>query len=379
MTVLSRVDIDRLRADVDLGALAQQAGARLRQTGRGWFAGPCPFCGGRDRFVVHHAASAGWRWLCRGCGDSKYHDAIDFYQRWRQVDFHQACTELAAHNGHSLSPAVAPVAARPRLTQPPVLENQATAMQVVSQGEVALWSPCGERARDWLHARGLTDDTLRHWRIGYIPGRPDSWLQIAEWRVPCGILIPTILPDPTGERVWCLKVRRAAGSPKYMAVKGLGAPALFGAHTLKGRANAVLTEGEFDAMLLHQVAGDLAGCITLGSMSARLDVTLWAGYLLPIARLLVAYDVDAAGDQGAAHMTALTQRAQRIAVPALRGGDKDITDYHAAGGDLRIWLEPHLDLPNDYDEELITTILTWAESKGYMECTFSPEGHIVVK
>ncbi len=52
----------------------------LKRTGRGYWAGPCPFCGGRDRFVVKHTANR-WRWLCRHCTDARYLDGVDFVQR----------------------------------------------------------------------------------------------------------------------------------------------------------------------------------------------------------------------------------------------------------------------------------------------------------
>jgi hypothetical protein len=100
----------------------------------------------------------------------------------------------------------------------------------------------------------------------------------------------------------------------------------------------VLCEGEFDALLLWQEAGGLAGVATLGSASGRLDVGAWGAYLLPIARLLVAYDLDDEGKDGAAKLAGLTHRARLVSVPQVREGDKDLTDYHKAGGNLREWL-----------------------------------------
>ena len=115
------------------------------------------------------------------------------------------------------------------------------------------------------------------------------------------------------DRVWYLKVRRAAGQPKYTQVRG-GQVALFGADTLPGRDVAVVTEGEFDAMLLHQEAGDLVGVVTLGSASARLP-DAWVPYLLGVQRLLVAYDADAAGVEGAAAVAGTLQRARNDCCP----------------------------------------------------------------
>jgi hypothetical protein len=114
--------------------------------------------------------------------------------------------------------------------------------------------------------------------------------------------------------------------------------ALFGAEALRGQSLAVLCEGEFDALLLWQEAGSLAGIATMGSATGRLDISAWAEYLLPLSRLLIAYDLDGAGNDGAAKLAGLTHRARLVNVPQLREGDKDLTDYHKAGGNLREWL-----------------------------------------
>ncbi len=361
------VDTTSLRRSVNLADLVAQAGGTLRRTGNGWYAGPCPFCGGKDRFVVHDTGD-GWRWMCRGCGDGRYHDAIDFYRRWQSASFTQACADLA---GLPLAASTPATQAPARSTHAPA-DLQEAACEAIVQGVKALWADTGARARAWLNARGLSDETLQRWQIGYVPGEPSEWREIAGLSVPCGILIPGVID---GE-VWYLKMRRAAGKPKYLAVKGLAVPALFGADTLSGHDVAVMTEGEFDAMLLHQVAGDLCGVMTLGSQSAGLDVPTWAGYLLPISRLIVAYDVDTAGDTGAARVTRITRRAQRVAVPVLREGDKDITDFWRHGGDLRAWVSGLIGA--DDDDALIEAVLAWGEHVGY-EPTFGPQGQIVMR
>ena len=62
----------------DLLALAGKD-VQLTRSG-GWYTGPCPFCGGRDRFNLKRTGN-GWRWFCQGCGDGKYHTAIDYVKR----------------------------------------------------------------------------------------------------------------------------------------------------------------------------------------------------------------------------------------------------------------------------------------------------------
>jgi hypothetical protein len=64
-------------------------------------------------------------------------------------------------------------------------------------------------------------------------------------RIPRGIVIPWLLDG----QLWQLKVRTNHEHPKYLAISG-GHPCLFGADTLVVGEPAVLTEGEFDALLL---------------------------------------------------------------------------------------------------------------------------------
>ena len=79
-------------------------------------------------------------------------------------------------------------------------------MRFLEQAEAVLWSADGERARAYLHGRGLNDETLWVWRVGFRPqeGRRDPaerWGfpartasgQPAWVRIPSGIDIPWLL------------------------------------------------------------------------------------------------------------------------------------------------------------------------------------------
>jgi hypothetical protein len=88
---------------------------------------------------------------------------------------------------------------------------------------------------------------------------------------------------------------------------------------------------------MQQTCGDLVGVATLGSAGASVDLTCWGDYLLPLRRILIAYDLDPAGETGAAKLANFTTRARRVDIPSLPGV-KDITDFHKAGGSLRQWI-----------------------------------------
>ena len=315
---------------------------RIASTGGGEYAGPCPRCGGRDRF---HVNVSGW-WFCRRC-HPKRGDVIE-YVRWRDgVDFKTACERLGVvleREGRTASPAAAskPAPARPvPRAAPPNPAWQARARAFLEQAEHTLWSEAGRRALAYLREkRGLTDETIRRRRLGFHP--QDAWEERETWGLapaveggkpkrvwlPRGIVIPCIVEGD----IWYVKVRRATGKPKYLNVAG-GEPALFGIETLEGKRVAVLTEGEFDAMLLHQEAGDLVGVATMGGVQTR-PAGRWALALLPLRRILIAFDGDAVGNTWAKHLLWEIARAERLPLPP----GMDVTDYYLSGGDLRAWV-----------------------------------------
>jgi len=320
-TLLEKVSIAQV-IEADLGAACKRSGK--------WLLWSCPFHpdGKTPSLAV---TPANGRWHCFGCGKSG--DAITWLREREGLTFQEACERLGAG---ALSP-VTPRPVAPRLAQeppdgPPSATWQEKARQVIAQGEAALWEPAGEKARAWLSGRGLQETTLRRWHIGYNP--QDQ--KIAGLWVERGILIPWEI----GGVVWVVNVRRPvtgeADGPKYKAIKG-SKPGLYLADTLEAGKPAVLAEGEFDALLLWQEAGDLVGVATLGSASKTLG-DLWLPYLLPVPTLLVAYDTDQPGENGAGALTSLTARARRI--KPLEG--KDITDFWKAGGNLRAWVSFHL-------------------------------------
>ena len=312
------VDTKALLERVDLAALIERdLGYPVRREGR-WLKWTCPF---HDDRKTPSLGVTGSRRKCFGCGRSG--DAIDWLRKRERLNFREACGRLGSTDLVPSSEKAAPY--QLPSSSVPAAAWQDQALDTVHNCQAFLWSDTGTKALGWLNRRGLAKDTVRKWRLGFNPR--DQKLS-GLW-VPRGIVIPCLAAGQT----WYLKVRRASGQAKYSQVSG-GKVALFGADTIATQDTVVVTEGEFDAMLLHQEAGDLVGVVTLGSAAARLP-DAWVPYLLGVQRLLVAYDTDAAGAQGAARWESVSSRAQRI-VP-LSG--KDVTDFYLAGGDLRAWVQ----------------------------------------
>ena len=308
---------------------------KVAATAGGEYAGPCPFCGGDDRFRVQpNRKPWGW-WMCRRCTDGRWRNAIDFVMERDNCDFITACKALA---GDSL-----PTTDTRRPTQtpakpayrPPETIWQESAQKALEICQANLWGDPGKRALPWLREkRGFSDKTIKRFGLGLSEGG-----ELAGLYVPRGLVIPCIV----GGEVWYLKIRTSSNEKgkKYQGVKGNRTAAIYNADELTPAAPGLLCEGEFDCMLAWQELGDVVTPVTFGAAGNLPDLATWGAYILPVSRFLLAYDADPAGENGAAKVMDLVgQRAELALLPD--GPWKDITDYYQAGGDLWEWIRAYL-------------------------------------
>jgi hypothetical protein len=196
------------------------------------------------------------------------------------------------------------------------------------------------KARYYLkELRGLNATTINQHQLGYWPGG-----KIGDMYAPRGITIPCADEEGT---LWYVKIRYLPGEEKrkpdgslekYTSIGG-SMPAVYLSEQLAGKQVAVLAEGEFDALLLWQECGDMVGVASLGSATARLDLLTWGYAFFPLHRIITIYDTDGAGAKGSEQLAELSSRIQVARLPMLQEGDKDLTDFWKAGGNLRAWLE----------------------------------------
>lgn len=142
----------------------------VANTDGGEWAGPCPFCGGDDRFRVwpEHPEGGGGQWWCRKC--NRGGDQIAY-----QVDRGEITPQEAGklrHNGDNgrpearrarrsrrtpkETPKPAPVRSS---TDAPPAEWQEQAVLFAGYCQDRLFASANE-GLDHLHARGLTDATI---------------------------------------------------------------------------------------------------------------------------------------------------------------------------------------------------------------------------
>ena len=343
--MISEAIIEKARR-MDLIALigADTTLRKVANTHGGEFAGPCPFCGGKDRLRVQPERH---RWWCRQCGGNHWSDAIGYVRKREHASFEEACRRLSGDIVPQLKQAMTTktktINESNSITCPPSAKWQSRAKEIIVECEANLWSDSGVKARAWLFdQRGLTEATLRSWHIGY--NSIDRWDDPRLWGFEGGkrIYLPRgiVIPCEVNGTLWGVKIRRPAGDPKYLQPRG-SVPALFGADTLGKHDYAVLTEGEFDALLVWQSLQQASnpewhriGVATLGSATNSVDIDTWASYLLPLSRLLICYDTDKEGVRGSEKWNALTSRARRVVVPTLKPNDKDLTDFYRSGGNI---------------------------------------------
>ncbi|HZW31207.1 MAG TPA: CHC2 zinc finger domain-containing protein, partial [Isosphaeraceae bacterium] len=280
-------------------------------------------------------------WRCFGCGARG--DAADLLMRVRGITFAQAREALTARAGGIASPSRWPIdhpgpraatrAEAPKAApKPPPGLSLAEALALVADAEQRLWAPDGAAYRACLLRRGLTEPTIRAARLGWTPG-----VRVAKQRgggcfPAAGIVIPWF----EGVRLTMIKIRQPEGrQPKYVEAFRDG-PRLYPAPSVvRPGMPLIVTEGEFDALLLAQELEGSAAVVTLGSASARLDpAILWL--LAGSGPIFTAHDADEAGDRAAAGWPA---RAQRVRPP---GPDKDWTEAARSGVNLARWWHDRL-------------------------------------
>ncbi len=261
--ILERVSEDQIEAAkrVDMLALTERY-TELRRESSGEYAGPCPKCGGSDRFHC----TAEW-FFCRQC-HSKRGDSIEF-ERWLSpgLGFAQAVGQLAGGTWPTAPVSRREPAAPRAATQPQPADWRKRAETIAADAQERLWAAEGEPAQAYLLGRGLEPHTWLQYGLGY---RPDAAIPgtKGQQRAPA-----IVMPWRSREGVYALRYRflQAQDWGKLTAETGSQfAGKLFGGQALpewvlwlEGEGANLLrlcilliVEGELNAMSCWQVAAD---------------------------------------------------------------------------------------------------------------------------
>ncbi|MBE2251366.1 MAG: DNA primase [Myxococcus sp.] len=264
--------IDEIRERVDMIALVQRHGVELKKSGRS-HKGLCPFH--QEKSPSFYVWADTRRFKCFGCQAGG--DAISFVQRLLGKPFVDTVQDLAKELGIDLEAAV-----DPGMREKQQLKDATDfAAQHFQQ---RLWDPAiGHHAREYLRSRGLTDELMRAFGLGWAP---IAWTDLADRLREQGLLA-------FGEKAGLVSAR-SKGDGFYDTFRGRvmipirspeGRTIAFGGRLLEGedgpkylnskesrlynksevlyatdqardeirkKKSAVLCEGYFDAIGLHQ-------------------------------------------------------------------------------------------------------------------------------
>lgn len=357
-----------------IGGLKQKVGNRKKPEEEE-YAGPCPRCGGEDRFIVWPGKDDSGGFWCRQCGFSG--DGIDYLRKIEGRSFPEACkitgcqyklnsakaeggsgngnagqTPPSNHTHHSSAQAgssrLQTIEPATDLS-PPEVVWQNRGYRFVMACEELMWedSKRAQTAHSYLKARGFSERTIQRFSLGVNPETqfddPENWGLEKEGKIwiPRGIVIPWIYDSD----LWGINIRRPDGdvepeadedwkTRKYQRIGG-SQNALFNTEWIDGRPIA-LVEGEFDAMAIDQETDEVVAVATGSTSWGR--TPRWQALLRPSPIVLVCFDAEDAGKQAAEYWTRRFSRAYRWE-PQLH----DAGEMLKAGKDIGRWIEEGLD------------------------------------
>ncbi len=296
---------------------------KIKVRSNGWVASECPYAPwkhskGRDdnpSFAVSVVPGGESRYRCLACGSSgsmaniilnierlshlKYGDLKSFVMQTNAPSLADISRRLQFASDPKKVPWVGEVPELGPLLQAP--EAAATMLPEETLEGFSLEFP--EAVGQWLlETRGLTQESIDLWELRWHLGAQRVALPVRDSQ---GQLVGV------SGRAWPPERK-----PKYLHGKGFARDAcLYGEHLRQEGKPALLVEGQFDSIKLHQLGYANAFCVFGSYVSARQadQLASWC----PSVRVI--FDGDLGGEQG----TALALRAieRRLPVTAIKLSD----------------------------------------------------------
>lgn len=332
--------VEQLKTSIDIVHVVQGY-VRLRKSGSS-FVGICPFH--QEKTPSFHVRQSPAYYYCFGCGAKG--DAISFVQNMERISFPETVKLLAERYGIPLpkveSTPEADQTAKERLA---LLEIHQEAAEIFKSQFAS--SSEGKQALAYVKERGLSDQTIEKFGLGYALGFSDNLVRRLNGRFSTELLIKSGLiqigdsgrPYDRFRRRVMFPIRNESG--KIVAfggrIFGEGQPKYLNSSetpiysksrilyaldlakdSVRRKTFAILVEGYMDCIALHQAGVDntIASC---GTSLTELQAKLLGRFS---DRIVVNFDPDAAG--AAATLRSLDiflEQNFKIRVLALPGGD----------------------------------------------------------
>ena len=170
--------------------------------------------------------------------------------------------------------------------------------------------------RDYCDGRGISEDALRHFAVGYDSDRD-------------ALTFPYVDED---QRVTGIKYRYRSG---FKASEPESVYGIFGLENVVGVSTVIICEGESDTLATFSRYGEHDGLGIGGTSGASVSEAQWSRFAISLIfakTIYLAYDGDSAGDKcGELAMRVLgVDRTRRLRPP----DDTDLSEFFMAGGRL---------------------------------------------
>jgi DNA primase len=385
--VIPEAKIDEIRERIDLVALCNRHGVELKKSGRS-FKGRCPFH--NEKTPSFYVWAEERRFKCFGCQAGG--DAFSFVQRLLGKTFIDTVRDLAKEAGVDLEQAV-----------DPALKEKAQIKEATDYAaehfKKNLWDPVvGKKPREYLQERGVSEELARAFGLGWAPlawseladklrenglltfgekaglvaprARTDGYYDLFRGRLMIPIRSPEGRTIAFGGRLLESDAPKGEEGPKYLNSKESRlynkSEVLYGLdqarEEIRKRHRAILVEGYFDAIGLHQagVKGSVALCST----------TITPGHLQLLTRadakeLVLLLDGDDAGRKAVERLAGSLLAAGATAKVALLPQGEDPDTYARKVGENTV--RELIDKASGLSEYLFKTVLPKADSASFEE------------
>lgn len=323
---------------------------KVSNTYGGEYQGPCPGCGGEDRFHVWPEKNDGQgSFWCRGC--EKSGDNIQFLRDFDGLSFHEACDRLDVsipdHKALHVPVSYSRKEFEPHNYEPPSDIWQERAEKLTAWAHENLIK--NVEIMDWLTHRGIKKETINRYRLGWNPGEngKDIYRARKAWGLPKimnsqgrprAVWIPVglVIPYISNNIICRIRIRRSEGSnptdPRYYVIPGSSMKTML---LEADRQAFVIVESEIDAFLISQY--EQVGAMAVGSATAKPDAEAYS-VLKKCLQILVSLDFDSAGAKAMRWWKETFSNCIRWPVSV----GKDPGEAYQSGMDFERWLKAGL-------------------------------------
>lgn len=345
------------------------AGSGLKKVGTALgkleYAGPCPSCGGTDRFRVWPEKREGeGSYWCRRCG--KGGDLVQFFVDFEGMDFKDAFRAAGREPLKGQASAFYYRRAAEKACAGEMIKGAEMAGQRFRNFDppVETWLIKARALVDWAHKRllengeelgrladrGIGINEVKSFRLGWFPGengkncafRPrESWGLNTEFKedgkkkkmwIPRGLVIPMIGPEGV-ERIRIRRPDCDIRSEKDIRYYTLPGSSMAPMVIRPERKAFVVIESDLDGIMVAGHAGAVVGVVSLGAAAVKPDAETFA-MLRGAVRTLVALDSDSAGAKAVKWWEEQLENTKRWPVPE----GKDPGEAFKAGVDILEWV-----------------------------------------